>query len=263
MTSTPPPETKTIEIFVDADACPVKDEVYRVARRYGLKVIEDAAPSLGATVGEARVGSMSDFTCFSFHPRKSITTGEGGLITTDDDTAAALLRRVRSHAASTSDLARHASGTTEIEEYRELGYNYRMTDIQAAIGIVQLVRLDGIIAERRRQAERYNELLRADGRIQTPYEPAGKRHTYQSYCVRLRGGRPRAEVMQVLADAGIASRRGVMAIHTEPYYRERFPTPPLPHTEAATAETLLLPTFVGLTGDEQDKVATTLLGALG
>ena len=233
-----------------------------LARLRGLMVVEDAAPSLGATVHGQKIGTFADLTCFSFHPRKSITTGEGGLITTADDAAAERLRTIRSHAASTSAFARHASGTTDIEEYRELGWNYRMTDVQAAIGLVQLRRLDGIVAERRRLAERYNRRLGVDGRIQVPYVPAERPHTYQSYCVWLHGGAPRAAIMAVLAERGIATRRGVMASHLEPYYRERYPDLSLPVTERASAETLLLPLYVGMTEAEQDEVIEGLLSAL-
>lgn len=236
--------------------------VLEVARRHGLKVIEDAAPSLGATVGEARAGSMADFTCFSFHPRKSITTGEGGIITTDDDAAAARLRVIRSHGASTSDLERHRSGTTAIEEYRELGFNYRMSDIQGAVGVVQLAKLDRIVGERRALAARYNALLADEPRVGTPVEPAGRRHTYQSYCVRLRGGAPRAEIMAAMAAREVATRRGVMAIHLEPLYRGRYPDLSLPVTERAAAETLLLPLFAGMTEAEQDTVVAALLEVL-
>ena len=256
------PRTRAIvpvdQIGLPADMTAVNE----IARRHGLKVVEDAAPSLGATIGEARVGSLSDFTCFSFHPRKSITTGEGGIVTTNDDAAAAWLRSVRSHGASTSDLARHTSGTTEIEEYRELGYNYRMTDIQGAVGIVQLGRLDEILAARRRLARRYDTLFRDESRLTTPYVPDGSAHTYQSYCVRLRTGRPRSEIMAEMAAAGIATRRGVMAIHLEPYYRAQLPTLSLPETESASAETLLLPLFADMTDAEQDSVVAALRIAL-
>jgi dTDP-4-amino-4,6-dideoxygalactose transaminase len=234
-----------------------------IARRHGLRVIEDAAPALGATVGEARIGGLSEFTCFSFHPRKSITTGEGGLVTTNDDEAAARLRMLRSHGASTSDLVRHQSGTTEIETYPELGYNYRMTDVQAAIGLVQFGRLEQILAERRRLATRYTQLLAADERLETPHEPVGRAHTFQSYCVRIRATRPRAEIMAELAAQGIATRRGVMAIHLEPFYRRRNPLLSLPETERASAETLLLPLYAGMTDGEQDRVVATLGKALG
>ncbi len=236
--------------------------IVEIARRNALVVVEDAAPSLGATVGESRVGAISDFTCFSFHPRKSITTGEGGIITTNDDAAAARIRSIRSHAASTSDLARHQSGTTDIEEYMELGYNYRMTDIQGAIGIVQMGRLESILTERGRLADRYDRLFAGDERVGTPFVPAGYRHTYQSYCVRLITPRPRKTIMDELAAKGIASRRGVMAIHLEPYYRAMFPGISLPETEAASINTLLLPLFAGMTDDEQDLVVSGLVEAL-
>lgn len=235
--------------------------VTAIARRHGLRVVEDAAPSLGATAGEVRVGAMSDFTCFSFHPRKSITSGEGGMITTNDDRAAEYLRCIRSHGASSSDLARHTSGTTDIEEYRELGYNYRMTDIQGAVGAVQMGRLEGILIARGALARRYDALLAGDPRVETPFVPEGYRHTYQSYCVRL-VGQDRAAIMAALAAKGIASRRGVMAIHLEPWYRERWPDVSLPETEAATANTLLLPLYAGMTEAEQDEVIDALRAAL-
>jgi dTDP-4-amino-4,6-dideoxygalactose transaminase len=234
--------------------------IVEIARRHGLAVIEDAAPSLGATVGDVRVGGFGHLTCFSLHPRKSITTGEGGMITTDDEMAAAWLRRTRSHGASTSDLQRYQSQTTAIEEYPELGFNYRMTDIQAAIGLVQMTRLDGILAERRRQAERYARLLKGRPWLSVPHEPAGRRHTYQSYCVRLSPGLDRNTVMEEMAARGIDTRRGVMAIHLEPFYRDRG-VQSLPVTEACTAETLLLPLYVGLTDSEQDFVAEALVTA--
>jgi dTDP-4-amino-4,6-dideoxygalactose transaminase len=232
-----------------------------IAERHGLMVVEDAAPSLGAAIGDRRVGSVSHLTCFSFHPRKSITTGEGGVITTDDPEVAAWLRRVRSHAASTSDLQRHRSGTVALEEYRELGYNYRMTDIQAAIGLVQIRKLDGILAERQRLAARYAELLQGCDWLEVPFEPPGRRHTFQSYCVRLQPPRQREAIMAELANRGIATRRGVMAIHLEPYYRGLYPRLRLPVTEQCAEETLLLPLFPGLTDDEQELVAESLLRA--
>ena len=236
--------------------------VLSIAARYGLVVIEDAAPSLGSRVGEGRVGAMADFTCFSFHPRKSITTGEGGMVTTNDDEGAERIRRLRSHGASTSDLARHKSGTTAIEEYPELGYNYRMTDIQGAIGSVQMGRLESIIGRRRALAAQYNALLADERLVTTPHEPAGHRHTYQSYCLRLDRSVERAGVMEAMAADGVSTRRGVMAIHLEPFYRAMDPALSLPVTEAATAETLLLPLFADMTDGEQDIVVASLRAAL-
>ncbi|HET7737316.1 MAG TPA: DegT/DnrJ/EryC1/StrS family aminotransferase [Tepidiformaceae bacterium] len=236
--------------------------VTEIARRHNLAVVEDAAPALGATLPAGRIGSLADFTCFSFHPRKSITTGEGGVITTDNDDAAARLRVLRSHGASTSDLARHHSNPLDFEEYRELGYNYRLTDLQAAVGVVQVGRLESILTERRRLAARYDLLLANAPAVSTPFEPVGYRHTYQSYCIRLAAAAQRPTVMSALAAKGIASRRGVMATHLEPLYRDRYPALVLPETEAAAAETLLLPLFAGMTEPEQDLVVETLLRTL-
>ncbi len=232
-----------------------------IAARHDLAVVEDAAPSLGATVAGVRLGGLSPLTCFSFHPRKSITTGEGGMITTGDAATAARLRRLRSHGASTSDLARHRSGALDFEEYAELGFNYRMTDVQAAIGLVQMGRLESILDERRRLALRYLELLAAVDGVLPPLEPPDRPHTFQSYCVRLPSG-TRAHVMAGLASAGIASRRGVMAIHLEPFYRSLVPGCSLPETERAAADTMLLPLYVGMTPNEQDRVVDTLASSL-
>jgi perosamine synthetase len=236
--------------------------IMALARRYNLAVVEDAAPSLGATVNGQKVGTFADFTCFSFHPRKSITTGEGGLITTNNDAAAERLRAIRSHGVSTSAFARHASGTTDIEEYREVGWNYRMTDIQASVGRVQLRKLDWVLEERRRLAARYDALFAGNSNLQTPHVPAGRPHTYQSYCVWLQDGASRNAIMAALADKGIASRRGVMASHLEPFYREMYPNLSLPVTEAATIDTLLLPLYVGMTPSEQDEVVAAVQDAL-
>jgi perosamine synthetase len=232
-----------------------------IAERHGLKVVEDAAPSLGAAIGQRRLGSLSDFTCFSFDARKILTTGEGGMITTDDDAAAVRLRALRAHAASVPAEARHSANGVVIESYPELGYNYKLTDVQAAIGIVQMGRLESIIAERRRLAGRYRSLLGDECRIELPCEPPGYQHVYQSYCVRLQAGIQQYDVMSGLARAGVASRR-IMAIHLEPFYRQQFPTLVLPATEEATRQTVLLPMFVGLLDEEQDCVATALRDVL-
>ena len=233
----------------------------QIADRHGLHLVEDAAPSLGASIGTTRLGGFGHLTCFSFHPRKSITTGEGGVITTDDVEAAAWLRRVRSHAASTSDLQRHRSSSVAFEEYRELGFNYRMTDIQAAIGVVQMRRLDSILAERRRLAERYMQLLGGCEWLSLPYEPAGRPHTFQSFCIRLDPACDRERIMSELAGRGVATRRGVMAIHLEPYYRDLQGRIELPVTEACAEETMLLPLYFGMTEAEQETVAEALLTA--
>jgi dTDP-4-amino-4,6-dideoxygalactose transaminase len=236
------------------------DPILEVAARHNLRLIEDAAPAIGATYHGRRVGSISPLTCFSFHPRKSITTGEGGMITTDDDALAARARVLRSHGASISDLARHQAATVMLEEYGELGYNYRMTDIQAAVGIEQLKKVDWILERRRSLGERYTRLLAGIPGITPPYAPAEAPHTYQSYAVRLDPALwpPRDEVMGRMLARGIATRRGVMAIHLEPYYQRRFGRIDLPVTEEATRQTMLLPLYATLTEDEQDAVLDAL-----
>jgi len=235
--------------------------ILTIAKRHGLKVIEDAAPSLGATVGGTHIGNLSDFTCFSFDPRKILTTGEGGVITTNDSEAARRLYALRSHSASVSTLARHTSSGVVLETYPEVGYNYKMTDIQGAIGEVQMTRIGEIIAERRRLADRYAVLLAGEDRIQLPYEPEGYHHVYQSYCIRLRGKKTQVEVMTGLAARDIAARR-IIAIHSEPVYQSMYPDLSLPESERACKETLLLPMFVGLTDTEQVAVADALKKAL-
>jgi perosamine synthetase len=235
--------------------------VMAIARKHKLKVVEDAAPSFGSTIEGNFIGNLSDLTCFSFDARKILTMGEGGLITTNDEEAAKRLRSIRAHAASTSTVERHASGGAVFEEYPELGYNYKLTDIQAAIGVVQMGKADTIINERRRLALRYNDLFAGDSRIETPFEPEGYRHVFQSYCVRLSAAKSRNTVMNELAARGVATRR-IMAIHLEPFYRKLFPGISLPVAEDASANSMLLPMFVGLTNSEQDEVVGALLEAL-
>jgi perosamine synthetase len=235
--------------------------IREIARIHGLAIVEDAAPALGATFEAERVGSRSRLTCFSFHPRKSITTGEGGMIITDDGEVAARLRRLRAHGASTSDLTRHRSGQTGFESYEELGFNYRMTDIQAAIGCVQMTKLEWILNDRAAAASRYSEMLAGDERLRLPYTPPGCRHTYQSYCVGLPSEDARNVVMRELARQGIATRRGVMAIHLEPLYRGRVQLA-LPVTQRASRETMLLPLYAGMSVDDQEAVVGALQRAL-
>lgn len=232
-----------------------------IAGKYGLKVVEDAAPSLGAKIGENFLGSLSDFTCFSFDPRKILTTGEGGMITTDDDSAAERLRSMRAHSASVSAFARHSAANVILESYPEIGYNYKMTDIQGAIGVVQMGRVDELVEERRRLADRYASMLKDEERIQLPCEPPGYRHVYQSYCIRLLTKKPQVAVMEDMARQNIATRR-IIAIHGEPLYKLDCADCDLPETDRASKETFLLPMFVGLTEAEQDQVVKALKNAL-
>ena len=240
-------------------ACDV-DAIRELAAPRGIAVVEDAAPAIGETYRGRRVGSNADLTCFSFHPRKVITTGEGGMITTDDDRLADRARRLRAHGMSVSDLERHRADRVIVEAYPELGFNYRMNDIQASIGLVQLSRLDELLRLRRVRAERYDEALAAIPGVGIPFVPDYARHTYQSYCINLTGEAPvdRETFMNELLRRGIATRRGVMASHLERYYVETFGRVSLPVTEAVAATTVLLPIYPQMTDDEQDYVVDAI-----
>ena len=196
-------------------------KISEIAKRHGLKVFEDAACAIGSEYQGQRIGAPHTLAaCFSFHPRKILTTGEGGMITTSDAEFAARLKKLRQHAMTVSDLARHSSSKVVVEHYDEVGFNYRMTDLQAAIGLVQLQKLDGMLARRRHLAKRYSEALKKLSWIVPPHVPDDCLHNFQSYMVRLQDDAPitRDELMQNLLDRGISSRRGIMASHRElPY----------------------------------------------
>ena len=239
--------------------------INEIAKRHGVDLIEDAAPTIGGTYKGRRVGSNAHQTVFSFHPRKVITTGEGGMILTDDDALADRARKLRAHGMSVSDLDRHKADRPIIEEYHDLGFNYRMTDIQASIGLVQLRRLDELLRIRVAKAERYNaELAKIKG-LEVPYTPPYATHTYQSYCVRLTKDCKvdREDLMSRLLKRGIATRRGVMASHLEKVYRDRVGTVSLPVTEEAARTTMLIPLFASMTDDEQAYVIDALREELG
>jgi dTDP-4-amino-4,6-dideoxygalactose transaminase len=229
-------------------------------------VVEDAACAIGSELmwdgAWRRVGAaVGDVACFSFHPRKLVTTGDGGMLTTDDAALDAKFRRWRQHGMSVPDTVRHGASQVVFEDYDEIGWNYRMTDIQAAVGRVQLGRLPGLIAERRAQAARYRERL-AHLPVGLPQEPNWARHNWQSYCIRLPDGAEQKGVMQAMLDQGVATRRGVMCAHREGAYRGRPPRFPLPHSETAQDRCILLPIFTGMTEGQQDQVAEALKGAL-
>jgi len=240
-------------------ACDI-DAINDIGKRHGIDVVEDAAPAIGESYKGRKVGSNAHSTVFSFHPRKVITTGEGGMITTDDDALADRARKLRAHGMSVSDLDRHKADRVIIEEYRELGFNYRMTDIQASIGLVQLRRLDELLRLRRERADRYNRELPEITGIEIPYVPDYAEHTYQSYCLRLSKDcrLDREDLMTNLLRRGIATRRGVMASHLERTYTGRNGTVSLPVTEEATRTTMLIPLYATMTAEEQSHVIDSL-----
>jgi len=237
-----------------------------VAQKRGLLLLDDAATAFGATYKGTPLGGHGVPTCYSFHPRKMITTGEGGMMVTDDDAWAERARVLRSTGASVSDLARHQAKGALFQQYFESGYNYRMTDIHAAIGLVQLGKLDAIVAQRAAQAKLYGELLARDaaGEVAPPYVPPYATHAWSSYCIRLRASaRVSADdVVKRMAERNVSCRRGIQPLHSEPYFMETMKDLVLPQTESAARETLFLPIFPGLTEEEQRTVVRALVESM-
>ncbi len=247
-----------------------------------IPLIEDAACASGSEIrwnGQwERVGKPHGvIACFSFHPRKVITTGDGGMLTTADPAIDKQFRLWRQHAMNVPDTVRHGANQVIFEHYPELGYNYRMTDIQAAVGREQLKRIPEIIARRRQLADRYRELLGGIDGLGLPHEPEWARSNWQSYCIRLPAGRSQRSVMQHMLDARIATRRGVMCSHREP----AFEAEPwscgagpgacgcvsgtcrrLVQSEQAQDHCILLPLYQQMTEVDQDRVVAALREAL-
>ncbi|MCI0391801.1 MAG: DegT/DnrJ/EryC1/StrS family aminotransferase [Acidobacteria bacterium] len=240
------------------------DAFLEIGRRRGVKIIEDAACAIGARYKGRPIGAHAEMVCFSFHPRKVICTGDGGMITTNNPAYAERLRLLRHQGMSVSDVARHNAGKVIIEEYSILGYNYRLTDLQAAVGIEQMKRLDDIVKRRVELATRYNLLLSGCHWLQIPYTPSYADPNFQSYSIALKDDCPikRDSLWQSLLDAGVAAKRGVMTIHREPSYAEIYGLQSLPLTEKASDMSLLLPLFPQMTEAEQDQVVAALQKAL-
>jgi dTDP-4-amino-4,6-dideoxygalactose transaminase len=232
------------------------------AKRHGLPVIEDAACASGSEIlweGQwEKIGkSHGDITCFSFHPRKVITTGDGGMLTTNNPAYDEQFRLLRQHGMSVSDRVRHNASQVIFEEHAVIGYNYRMTDVQAAIGREQLKRLPEIIASRRRIGARYLELLASVPGLTLPHEPEWARTNWQSFWVRLPTHCDQRKVMQAMLDRGIATRRGIMCAHREkPYQRENSYN--LPESELAQDRNIILPLYPQMSDEEQDYVVEML-----
>jgi dTDP-4-amino-4,6-dideoxygalactose transaminase len=240
-----------------------------IAERHGLPLIEDAACAAGSEIlwnGRwERIGKPhGDAACFSFHPRKLVSTGDGGMITTGHKDWDKQFRLWRQHAMSVPDTVRHASNQVIFESYPELGFNYRMTDIQAAVGREQLKKLPEIVARRRELASRYSSLLADVPGLVTPTEPDWARSNWQSYCVRLPEGCNQKQTMQTLLDCGISTRRGIMCAHRELAYRQQpWRTPAnLRRSEHAQDTVIILPLYHEFSFADQDYVAEQLRAAV-
>ena len=256
--------------------------ILAIARQHSLPVIEDAACAIGSEIlwdGEwEKIGKPhGDIACFSFHPRKVITTGDGGMITTNNPDWDKQFRLWRQHGMSVPDTVRHGAKQVIFESYPMLGYNYRMTDVQAAIGREQLKRLPEIVAQRRYLAERYHQALADIPELKLPTEPTWARSNWQSYWVRLPARCDQRQVMQTMLDAGISTRRGIMCIHREPAYQQEgwscgITEKPcqcepgrcdrLRESELAQERAILLPLFHQMTEQDQDRVISVLEKAL-
>ena len=238
--------------------------IEKIARERGIAVVEDSACAVGSRLAGRPIGSSDHVGCFSFHARKVLVTGEGGMIVTPDPELAARLRRLRHQGMSISDLDRHRSTRPLIEEYPEVGYNFRLSDLQAAVGLAQLAKLDGFLARRRMLAARYCEALAGFPELEAPLAPEGTEPNFQSFIVRLRGAdaERRNRVIEELGRRGVASRRGLMASHLEACHRGARRSGALVETERAAAQTLLLPIFHELTEADQDYVMVSLREAL-
>lgn len=247
------------------------ESLLQLAKKQNIKIIEDAACGFGSYNNNKHVGSQGDMGCFSFHPRKNITTGEGGLITTNNDDWAQKARRLRDHGASVSDRHRHNQDLPLLPDFNLLGYNYRMTDIQAAMGIVQLKKADQILNTRKKLAHRYTEELKNVTELLYPSQDSSQTHAYQGYVTLVnpkithdqltlnhieKYRAIRNKLMQHLLENGISVRQGTHAVHGLSLYRDRYQTKPKDFIKAWAAEhlSLALPLYVTLSENQQDQI---------
>lgn len=256
--------------------------IVALARQHNIAVVEDAACAIGSEIhwqgNWEKIGKPhGDIAVFSFHPRKLISTGDGGMITTNNPEHDRMLRLWRQHGMSVNDTVRHASKQVIFEDYVEVGYNYRLTDLQAALGREQLKRLPDLIVRRRELAERYHELLGNIAGLGLPHEPAYTRSNWQTFLVRLPDSADQRAVMQVMLDEGISTRRGVMCAHREPAYKDVAwgcagkqngchcapnTCQTLHESEAAQDKSIAIPLYPQMTEEDQDRVIAALRLAL-
>lgn len=244
------------------------DAILASARRRGLALIEDAACAIGSSYHARPVGGLGDVGCFSFHPRKIVTTGEGGMVTTDRDDLAERVRRLRNHGASPPGPAQGPPGRPyTMAAFDHLGFNLRMSDIQAAVGVAQMAKLDRLLAHRRARAAFYGHLLSPLEEFGLPPHPEqAPGHTYQSYVIQLRSGdrAQRNRIMEHLANQGIETRPGTHALHRLGYYAQKYQLKPEQFPNAVRSEdaTITLPLFPGMKEGDQERVVTALRDGL-
>lgn len=237
------------------------DAIRKIAKKHKLFIVEDSACAIGSQYKGKSVGHYADLTCFSFHPRKVVTTGDGGMLVTDNKTWAARAKMLRQQGMGASDLVRNKANQVIHESYPEIGFNFRMTDIQAAVGVEQMKKLPKFLKLRRAIAERYTKAFLKTELIIPPHVPKYATPNWQSYIIRLKKNSKisRDKLMQKLLDLGIATRRGVMAIHREKPYIKKFGKISLPITSDATDQTISLPMYPQMSKTEQDYVINNIL----
>jgi len=257
-------KTKAV-LLVHQIGMPADIDAFSVlCKKHNLILIEDAACAAGSSYKGNKIGSHSDLVCFSFHPRKVISTGDGGMVTTNNDAYAERMKLLRQHGMSVNAGARHGATKIIFEDHLEVAYNYRMTDIQAAVGIQQLAKLDWIVEERRKIAQRYLNELSDIVCIRLPREEEGYFTNWQSFSIYLKENAPltRNELMQALLDKGIASRRGVMTSHRETAYKQHCEGISLPRTEDACDSSIIIPLYVPMSEEDISFVVETLVNLL-
>ncbi len=239
------------------------DAIRALCDRRGVAIVEDAACAIGSTYRGSPIGGHSDLVVFSLHPRKLLTTGEGGMITVGDEAMAARLRRLRQHGMNVAAYERDQAQQSIVEEYVELGFNYRLTDIQAAIGLVQLRRLDELVERRRDRAADYAKAFAAVPGVTVPSDPPYGTTNYQSYSLRIGAGATadRDEVIEALLAQDIASKPALRAAHHEPAFQGH-PHGPLPVTDQIHRDGLLLPLFHEMTDEQQRRVVDAVSSAV-
>jgi perosamine synthetase len=237
--------------------------VAKSARAHGTSILEDAACAVGSFLDGQHAGTFGDFGAFSFHARKVISTGEGGMLTVKDPGHARRAGILRSHGGQVSDIERHEKGAFALPEHDEVGFNYRMTDFQGAMGVVQMGKLAAAVNSRRSLAARYDEALGDLVGVSTPYVPEGAHHTYQSYVLLIDPGqaaRSRDAVALELQARGIATRQGTHAVHLLGYYRRKYELEPedFPNARYADSNSLSLPLYPTMSEEEQGYVIENL-----
>jgi len=242
--------------------CADMEPILEIAEKFNLVVVEDAACAVGSLYKSKHAGIFGHTGCFSFHPRKSITTGEGGMLTTDDAGIATQIDALRSHGATVSDVERHKKGAFVLPEHNIVGYNYRMTDLQGAIGIQQMNKLDWILNRRIELAHIYDKALKGIDGINTPFVPEGYKHTYQSYVTFVDNNCPlsRDELALQLKSKGIATRQGTHAVHALGYYKKKYylKEQDYPMAWKADRQSMTFPLYPQMTVEEQKYVINNI-----